>query len=153
MGFSIGFGPVAWVYNTEIFPTSVRARGLNFASVGGSLGATIVTMGWGYGFSFLGSYSYFIFMVINIICIPVIYAFLPETKGRELEDMDELFGAVNKPRNDSDGEQGTPLAKKLVIDLNLAASAHLLQQDASYRDSEDSATGTTRDEERDLSLI
>ncbi|OHW92392.1 ascus development protein [Colletotrichum incanum] len=136
MGFSIGFGPVAWVYNTEIFPTSVRARGLNFASVGGSLGATIVTMGWSYGLSFLDSYSYFIFMAINIICIPVIYAFLPETKGRELEDMDELFGAVDKPRTNSD-----------------AASTHLLQDDAPYRDPEDSATGTTRDEDRNLSLI
>ncbi|TQN64772.1 Sugar transporter STL1, partial [Colletotrichum shisoi] len=130
MGFSIGFGPAAWVYNTEIFPTAVRARGLNFASVGGSIGAGIVSMIWSYGMDVLGSNSYFVFMVINLICIPTIYTFLPETKGRELEDMDALFGAVDKPR--TNGED---------------ASAHLLREDAPYRDSEDSAPDTMRDED------
>ncbi|KAK1964323.1 general substrate transporter [Colletotrichum sublineola] len=102
MGFSIGFGPVTWIYNTEIFPTSVRARGLNFASVGGSLGATIVTLAWGYGLSSLGNYIYLLFVAINLVCIPVVYAFFPETKGRGLEEMDALFGSVDKPRTDVD---------------------------------------------------
>ncbi|KAK1976589.1 general substrate transporter [Colletotrichum cereale] len=136
MGFSIGFGPVTWVYNTEIFPTSVRARGLNFASVGGSFGATIVTIAWGYGLSLLENYIFFVFVAINIICIPVIYAFLPETKGRGLEEMDALFGAVEKPRTDADD-----------------VSAPLLRDDAPYRDSEDLAPSTSRDEDRDLALI
>ncbi|KAJ0168544.1 putative polyol transporter 4 [Colletotrichum tanaceti] len=131
MGFSIGFGPAAWVYNTEIFPTAVRARGLNFASVGGSIGASIVSMIWGYGMDALGSNLYFVFMVINIICIPTFYTFLPETNGRELEDMDALFGAVDKPRTNDEG-----------------ASAHLLLNDTPYRDSEDSLPVTTSEEDR-----
>ncbi|KAK1570043.1 general substrate transporter [Colletotrichum navitas] len=135
MGFSIGFGPVTWVYNTEIFPTSVRARGLNFASVGGSVGATIVTIAWSYGLSFLGNYIYFLFAAINLACIPVVYTFFPETKGRGLEEMDAIFGAVDKPRSDSDD-----------------ASVPLLRDDASYRDSEDSAPGTSRDEDHGLNL-
>ncbi|KAK2001485.1 general substrate transporter [Colletotrichum falcatum] len=103
MGFSIGFGPVTWIYNTEIFPTSVRARGLNFASVGGSFGATIATIGWSYALSFRNDIHFF-FSAINIICIPVIYTFFPETKGRGLEDMDALFGTIDKPRAYSDGK-------------------------------------------------
>ncbi|KAK2040758.1 general substrate transporter [Colletotrichum somersetense] len=113
MGFSIGFGPVTWVYNTEIFPTSVRARGLNFASVGGSFGATIVAFLWSLGISFFGNYIYFLFAAINIVCIPVIYAFLPETKGRGLEEMDALFGAVDKSRIDADGKSRIAFAQSL----------------------------------------
>lgn len=30
-------------------------------------------------------------MAINLVCVPVVYIFYPETKGRSLEDMDVLF--------------------------------------------------------------
>lgn len=30
-------------------------------------------------------------MAINLICIPIIYLFYPETNGRTLEDIDALF--------------------------------------------------------------
>ncbi|EFQ36379.1 hypothetical protein CGRA01v4_13736 [Colletotrichum graminicola] len=153
MGFSIGFGPVTWVYNTEIFPTSVRARGLNFASVGGSFGATIVTMAWSYGLSFLGNYIYFMFAAINIVCIPVVYTFFPETKGRGLEEMDAIFGAVDKPRSDSDGKLKISFVQSLKANLKLDASVPLLRDDDSYRDPEDFVPGTSRDEDRDFSLV
>ncbi|OLN94101.1 Sugar transporter STL1-like protein 8 [Colletotrichum chlorophyti] len=143
LGFSLGFGPTAWVYNTEaclIFPTSVRARGLNFASVGGSIGSTIVTQIWPIGLEKLGNYVYFIFMVINIICIPIIYTFLPETKGRELEDMDELFGAVDEQQHKPSGTD--------------TSSEPLLQgEEAAYRDLEGSASEARRDQDNALSLI
>ncbi|KAF6834592.1 MFS monosaccharide transporter [Colletotrichum plurivorum] len=128
LGFSLGFGPAAWVYNTEIFPTSVRARGLNFAAAGGSIASIMVTKVWPIGIDALGSKVYFIFMTINLICIPVLYVFYPETKGRELEDMDALFGSV--------GEHSYQTGHD---DL----SEHLLQDDAQYRDSEESTTAPT----------
>ena len=31
-------------------------------------------------------------MAVNLVCVPIIWLFYPETKGRALEDMDELFG-------------------------------------------------------------
>lgn len=33
-------------------------------------------------------------MAVNLVCVPVIWVFYPETKGRPLEDMDVLFGGV-----------------------------------------------------------
>ncbi|EXV06046.1 MFS transporter [Metarhizium robertsii] len=92
MGYSLGLGPAAWVYSTEIFPTSVRARGLNFAASGGSIGSILVSQIWPVGNAKFGSGIYFFFMVVNFICVPVIWLLYPETKGRELEDMDSLFG-------------------------------------------------------------
>ncbi|CAH0056102.1 unnamed protein product [Clonostachys solani] len=94
MGYSLGLGPAAWVYSSEIFPTSVRARGLNFAASGGSIGSILVSKIWPLGLAHWGSGIYFFFMVVNFACAPIVWLFYPETKGRALEDMDEIFGGV-----------------------------------------------------------
>jgi hypothetical protein len=44
------------------------------------------------GIANLGSKIYFVFMVINLVAVPIIYLLYPETKGRALENMDVLFG-------------------------------------------------------------
>lgn len=117
LGYSMGFGPAAWVYGSEvrnlfaamipqtssqsprltrlsfqIFPTAVRARGLSFAASGGAVGSIIVAQVWPVGIANLGSKIYFFFMAINLACVPIVYLLYPETKGRPLESMDALFG-------------------------------------------------------------
>lgn len=77
----------------QIFPTAVRARGLSLAASCGALGSVIVAQIWPVGIATLGSNIYFFFMAINLACVPVIYLFYPETKGRALEDMGVLFGS------------------------------------------------------------
>ncbi|KAI0600984.1 general substrate transporter [Biscogniauxia sp. FL1348] len=94
LGYSMGFGPAAWVYGSEIFPTSVRARGLNFSASGGAIGSIIVAQVWPVGIDAIGSNIYFFFMTVNFICVPIIFLFYPETKGRPLEDMDVLFNST-----------------------------------------------------------
>lgn len=37
-------------------------------------------------------------MGINLLSVPLVYLFYPETKGRALEDMDALFGGHLAPR-------------------------------------------------------
>ncbi|OAA40924.1 ascus development protein [Metarhizium rileyi] len=98
MGYSIGLGPAAWVYSSEIFPTSVRARGLNLAASGGSIGSILVSQIWPVGNAKLGSGIYFFFMAVNFTCVPLIWFLYPETKGRALEDMDSLFGESERSR-------------------------------------------------------
>ncbi|KAJ9165792.1 General substrate transporter [Coniochaeta hoffmannii] len=93
LGYSMGFGPAAWVYGSEIFPTAVRARGLNFAASGGAIGSIAVAQIWPVGIDRIGSRIYFFFMAVNLVCVPIIWILYPETKTRSLEDMDVLFGA------------------------------------------------------------
>ncbi|KAL2129253.1 hypothetical protein VTI74DRAFT_8007 [Chaetomium olivicolor] len=92
LGYSMGFGPAAWVYGSESFPTAVSARGLSFAASGGAVESMIVSQVWPVGIANLGSKIYFFFMATNLMCVPIIYLLYPETKGRLLEDMDALFG-------------------------------------------------------------
>ncbi|KAG6096531.1 hypothetical protein E4U30_001446 [Claviceps sp. LM220 group G6] len=91
MGYSFGLGPAVWVYSSEIFPTAERARGLNLAASGGSIGSILVSQIWPVGNEKLGSGVYLVFMVINFLCVPIIWSWYPETKGRALEEMDSLF--------------------------------------------------------------
>jgi hypothetical protein len=94
LGFSMGFGPAAWVYGAEIFPTAVRARGLSLAASCGAAGAIIVAQIWPVGIANIGSKIYFFFMAINLVSVPIIYLLYPETKGLPLEEMDALFGGA-----------------------------------------------------------
>ncbi|KAF2173749.1 hypothetical protein M409DRAFT_16023 [Zasmidium cellare ATCC 36951] len=104
--FQFGWGPVCWIYVSEI-PTA-RLRALNV-----SLGAAtqwlfnffvaratpnmIATVGkGGYGAYFIyGSFCFCMFVFTWFL--------IPETKGISLEKMDELFGAV--PTKDVDVER------------------------------------------------
>ncbi|EEY23546.1 ascus development protein [Verticillium alfalfae VaMs.102] len=119
-GYNLGFGPASWVYNTEIFPTSVRARGLNFAASGGSVGSIIVSHVWPVGRAALGSKVYFIFMVVNVLCIPIILIFYPETRGIALEDMDALFGKVATAQGVDGGHQGLEDTERLLAPQSLS---------------------------------
>lgn len=66
---------------------------------------------WPVGIHAIGSKIYFFFMAVNLVCVPIIWIFYPETKGRSLEDMDALFssGVAREPREDaldSEARQG-----------------------------------------------
>lgn len=49
----------------------MRARGLNLSASAGSVGSVIVAQVWPVGVDVLGSNVYFIFMAVNLACIPV----------------------------------------------------------------------------------
>ena len=83
--------------HAQIFPTAVRARGLSLAASCGAVGSIIVAQIWPVGIATLGSKIYFFFMAVNLAGVPIIYLLYPETKGRALEDMDELFGGDLSP--------------------------------------------------------
>lgn len=82
------------MYGSEIFPTAVRARGLNLSASAGAVGSMIVAQVWPVGIARIGSRIYFFFMLVNMACIPAIALLYPETRGRALEDMDDLFGRL-----------------------------------------------------------
>ncbi|KAL0469634.1 general substrate transporter [Neurospora intermedia] len=105
-GYSMGFGPAAWVYGSEIFPIAARARGLSFAASGGAVGSIIVSQLWPIGIAELGSKIYFFFVAVNLACVPIIFLLYPETKGRPLEDMEVLFGGY---------EGGNPSTTSLLL--------------------------------------
>lgn len=91
----MGFGPCAWIYASEIFPSNCRSKGLGISASGASLGSIIVGQVWPVAVSNIGPRVYFIFMSFNVFAAVLVYSFYPETKKKTLEELDSHFGKLN----------------------------------------------------------
>ncbi|KAG5621125.1 hypothetical protein H5410_006343 [Solanum commersonii] len=90
--FNVGLAPVTWVYTAEIFPLRYRGLGVGIGVAVNRLMNATVSM------TFLSMMSamtiagtFFMFSGISIIALIFFYYFLPETKGKSLEEMEALF--------------------------------------------------------------
>jgi sugar porter (SP) family MFS transporter len=97
---AIGLGPVTWVYSSEIFPLKLRAQG---ASIGVAVNRG---MNAAVSMSFISIYkeitigvTFLLFAGICMLAWGFIYLFLPETKGRSLEEMEMLFNKKARTGN------------------------------------------------------
>jgi len=92
LAFGYSWGPAAWILIAEIFPLSVRGKGMSISAssnwmnnfiVGQVTPSMIVSLSYG-TFIFFGLFSF--------LGGVFIWLFVPETKGLSLEEMDILFG-------------------------------------------------------------
>lgn len=86
--FAFSQGTVIWVYISEIFPNSVRAKGQTLGSF--THWATAVIISW--GFPLLagnngGGWAFSIFSGSMIIQFLIVWKFFPETRGKSLEQI------------------------------------------------------------------
>jgi len=88
--FAFGFGPIVWVYCAEIFPLRVRARCLGVTTLANWAGNFIIAQ---FTPMLLGSVAFGTFYVFGFFCIASVFlsAWLPETKGVPLENIQKLF--------------------------------------------------------------
>ncbi|KAF4350272.1 hypothetical protein F8388_017656 [Cannabis sativa] len=107
--FSIGLGPITWVYSSEIFPLRLRAQGMSIGvAVNRIMNATI-------SMTFISIYeaitiggAFFMFSGIAVLAWLFFYFFLPETKGRTLEEMEMVFSRDPKHENHNQGLEIQP---------------------------------------------
>lgn len=88
---------VPWVYVAEIVPLAARTRG---AAIG-------VSSNWLWNFTIvmitpvilerLKWKAYLIFVITNMLFVPLVYFFYPETSNIQLEDIDKIFTAGGNP--------------------------------------------------------
>ena len=79
---------------TQIFPTYIRAKGINICASAGAIGSIVVGQFFPVGIQNIGSKTYFIFFAINVASMVIMIIWYPETKGKTLEEMDGLFGKL-----------------------------------------------------------
>ncbi|KAJ7696197.1 general substrate transporter [Mycena rosella] len=94
--YSMGWGPLPWVYSSDIFPTRTRHYGLAVASGSQWLWNFVVANRTPGFITSLGYKIFFMFATINIGAMATFSLVIPETKGRSLEDMDIIFGATTQ---------------------------------------------------------
>ncbi|KIY44094.1 sugar transporter [Fistulina hepatica ATCC 64428] len=100
--YSMGVGPLPWVYVADIFPTRTRHFGLATASASQWLWNFVVSKVTPNLVDDLGWKLFIMFATIDIGGCTLFFCFLPETKGRSLEEMDIIFGAVDAAKRQAD---------------------------------------------------
>jgi sugar porter (SP) family MFS transporter len=88
--FAFSQGAVIWVFISEIFPNSVRSQGGSLGSFTHWIMAAIIS--WTFpiiveGSPLGGYYSFIFYSVMMVLHLIFVWKFLPETKGRSLEEI------------------------------------------------------------------
>ncbi|CAH7676241.1 general substrate transporter [Phakopsora pachyrhizi] len=90
--FTTGFQATVWVYPPEILPLRIRSKGTALATASNWIINFAVVEIFPPAVEQIGWKIYLIFMCFNFSFVPVMYFFYPETKGKSLEEIDQLFG-------------------------------------------------------------
>ena len=122
--YSLGWGPLPWVYSSDIFPTRTRHYGLAVASASQWLWSTlnlplspqgcdsdarfvdfVISYNTPTWITTLGWKIFIMYATMNIGVMAIFSLVIPETKGRSLEEMDILFGAISAETRRQDIER------------------------------------------------
>src|SRR6195952_1097677 len=93
--FAFSQGAVIWVFISEIFPNSVRSQGGSLGSFTHWIMAAIIS--WTFPIIVEGSanggfYSFIFYSVMMLVSLVFYWRFIPETKGRTLEEIQKQLG-------------------------------------------------------------
>ncbi|XP_010909852.1 putative polyol transporter 1 [Elaeis guineensis] len=101
--FSIGLGPITWVYSSEIFPLRLRAQGASVGVVVNRVTSGVITM------TFISLYkaitiggSFFLYAGVAAVAWVFFFTYLKETRGKTLEEMENLFGKKTEEKKDGE---------------------------------------------------
>lgn len=95
INFSYSFAPIGWVLPSEIFNLSMRSKAMSITTsstwmcnfiIGLVSPKMLEKITWG---------TYIIFAAFALIALFFTYFFIPETRNRTLEEMDQVFGDVD----------------------------------------------------------
>ena len=97
-GFAFSWGPVAWVLLAEMFPNSIKAWGLGIAVAAQWFANLVVSASFKVldGNSTLNAlfnhgFAYWIYGGMSVLAALFVIRYVPETKGRSLESIQELW--------------------------------------------------------------
>jgi SP family xylose:H+ symportor-like MFS transporter len=97
-GFALSWGPVVWVLLSEMFPNSIKSKAMAVAVAAQWLANLFVS--WSFkvmdGNSWLNThfnhgFAYWIYGAMSALAALFVIRFVPETKGRRLESIQELW--------------------------------------------------------------
>ncbi|WP_017733948.1 D-xylose transporter XylE [Nafulsella turpanensis] len=96
--FALSLGPVVWVLLSEIFPNQIRGKAMAIAVAAQWISNFLVSqtfpmmMGNTYLMdTFHGGFPFWVYGAMCAVTIWFVWKYVPETKGRKLEDMEELW--------------------------------------------------------------
>lgn len=100
--FAMSWGPVVWVLLSEIFPNKIRGKAMAVAVAAQWISNYLVS--WTFPMMDKNSYllenfnhgfSYWVYGFMGLLAMFLVWKFVPETKGKTLEEMEVLWKKKN----------------------------------------------------------
>jgi MFS family permease len=97
--FAMGPGVCVWLALSELMPTRIRSNGMSVAlvlnqAVSTALAATFLPVVGKYGYSTM----FYLFAAFTVVYFVTAAFFLPETKGKTLEEIERIFDRSEHPQ-------------------------------------------------------
>lgn len=89
--FAIGWLPVPWLYGAEFMPLRYRTHSAALATASDWIFNYLIVQITPISISNIRWKTYMIFFVLNLAFCIVVWLFYPETSGRTLEEMDQIY--------------------------------------------------------------
>jgi SP family xylose:H+ symportor-like MFS transporter len=89
--FMMSWGPICWVLISEIFPNTIRGKAVAIAVAAQWIFNYIVSSTFPPLYDFSPMAAYGIYGIICILAALFVWKMVPETKGKTLEDMSQLW--------------------------------------------------------------
>ncbi|KAI4280449.1 MAG: hypothetical protein L6R38_004459 [Xanthoria sp. 2 TBL-2021] len=115
LSFGATWGPVPWAMPSEIFPSSLRAKGVALSTCSNWFNNFIIGLITPPLVQNTGFGAYTFFAVFCLLSFVWTFFFVPETRGRTLEQMDHVFNDINSEEEE---------ARRQTIEADIIASHH-----------------------------
>jgi len=111
--FAMSVGPVVWVILSEIFPTGIRGRAMALATICLWAANFLVTQTftmmdenpWLVA-KFHHAFPFWIYSLLCGVTVLFVWCFVPETKGKSLEEIERSWGNVSPSPSGRDSGRG-----------------------------------------------
>ncbi|AUP80476.1 D-xylose transporter XylE [Flavivirga eckloniae] len=89
--FMMSWGPICWVLISEIFPNKIRSQAVAIAVAAQWAANFFISSTYPPMMEFSSGGTYLFYGIMSVISAIFIWKFVPETKGKTLEEMDNLW--------------------------------------------------------------
>jgi len=89
--FMMSWGPVVWVLISEIFPNKIRGQAVAIAVAAQWAANYFISSTYPAMMEFSGGLTYSFYGLMSLLSAIFIWKFIPETKGRSLEELEDIL--------------------------------------------------------------
>lgn len=96
----MSWGPVVWVLISEIFPNRIRAQAVAIAVAAQWAANYFISSTYPAMMEVSGGLTYSFYGLMSLLSALFIWKFVPETKGRSLEELEKILVNSRKDKED-----------------------------------------------------